>query len=87
MNGRLSETIGRMCVPLTIFYHVYFLGMSKVLNILHYGSMGRVYSNECYFIFAYTFLAFLLLFLSKKTCIFIIFVSFSMNYQISGAEY
>ena len=65
----------KQCVPLTIFYHLYFLGISKVSSMLHHGSVGRVHSKECYFLFAYTFLAFFYRFLSKILC-FIIFTSF-----------
>ena len=48
---------------------------SKVSSMLHHGSVGRVHSKECYFLFAYTFPAFFYRFLSKILC-FIIFTSF-----------
>ena len=34
------------CVTLTISYHLYLLCISKVLNILHHRSMGRVHSKD-----------------------------------------
>ena len=40
---------------LTISYHLYFLCISKVSSMLRHGSVGRVYSKECYFIFKYAF--------------------------------
>ena len=36
------------CVPLIIFYHQYFLCISKVSNMLHHGAVGRLQSKECY---------------------------------------
>ena len=50
-------------VPLTISYYLYSLRISKISSMLHHGSMGRVHSKECYFIFAFTFLAFFFFFL------------------------
>ena len=65
------------CVPLTISYHLYILRISKVSSILHHGSVGRVHSDECYFIFKYTYLTFFfVLFFIKKIRVFIIFISF-----------
>ena len=55
-------------VPLTISYHLYFLRISDVPSMLHHVSVGWVYIKECYFIVTYTFLAFLLLFLSQNLC-------------------
>ena len=53
------------CVPLTISYHLYFLCISKVSNMLHHRSMGRVHSKDknaalywYTYIFTYIFLAF-----------------------------
>ena len=63
------------CVSLTIFYHLIFLRISKVWGILHHGSVGRVQSKECYFMFSSTFLAFLLLFFIKEL-VFKIFITF-----------
>ena len=66
-------------VPLTISYYLYSLRISKISSMLHHGSMGRVHSKECYFIFAFTFLAFFFFFFvifHQKYWIFIIFISF-----------
>ena len=62
-------------VPLTISYHLCFLRISKVWGMLHNGSVGRVQSKQCYFMFTYTFLVLFCLF-SSKNCVFIIFISF-----------
>ena len=57
------------CVPLAIFYHLYFLHISKVSSMLyHHGSVGQVHSKECYFIFTCTFLTFFCCFSSKNLC-------------------
>ena len=56
------------CVPLTISYHLYILRISKVSSILHHGSVGRVHSEECYFIFKYTYLTYFFCFSSKDSC-------------------
>ena len=40
--------------------YLYFLRISKVSSMLHYGSVGRVHSKECYFVFTYTYLHILL---------------------------
>ena len=53
-----------------ISYHLYFLGIPKVWSILQQGSVGRVHSKECYFIFTYTFLAFCCCFSLKNVCFF-----------------
>ena len=53
------------CIPVTISYHSYFLRISKVWGMLHHGSVGRVQSEECYFMFPCTFLAFFCCFSSK----------------------
>ena len=42
-------SIHNECVPLTISYHLYFLHISKVWNMLHHGSVGWVQSKESYF--------------------------------------
>ena len=62
-------------VPLTITFHLCFLRISKVWGMLHNGSVGRVQSKQCYFMFTYTFLVLFCLF-SSKNCVFIIFISF-----------
>ena len=64
------------CVPLAISFHLYFLRISKVWSMLHHGSVGQVQSKECYFRF-YVLYDIFLLFLNKKKCVFIIFISFS----------
>ena len=46
------------CVPLTIYFHLYFLCISKVWSMLHHRSVGQVQIKECYFIFTYTFVTF-----------------------------
>ena len=56
------------CVPLTISYHLYFLRISKVSSMLHHGSVWQAHSKECYFNFAYNFLALFCYFLSKNFC-------------------
>ena len=61
------------CVPLTIFYHLHFLRISKVWSMLHYGSIGRVQNKECYFIFTYNFAAFFLFLIKKLAFVFFIF--------------
>ena len=74
---------------MTISYHLhflriskvsnmlYFLRISKVSNMLHHGLVGRVHSKESYFIFTYTFLAFLLLLFIKK----FVFLSFHFFFR------
>ena len=57
------------CVPPTIFYHLYFLCISKVLGMLHHWTVRQVLKNTIYFIFMYTFLAFSC-FLHQKICVF-----------------
>ena len=74
------------CVPLTVSYHLYFFRVSKSSSMLHHRSLGLVHSKECYFIFAYTFLAFFAAF-RQKGCVFIIFISFLMKYPIAATEY
>ena len=37
---------------------IYFIRLSKVWSMLHHGSVGRVQSKECYYVFTYTFFAF-----------------------------
>ena len=59
----------------SICYHLYFLCISKVWNMLHQWEMGRVQIKECYVMFTYNFVAFFCCF-SSKNCIFIVFVSF-----------
>ena len=44
--------------------------------MLHRGSVGRVHSQECFFMFKYTFLVFFVAF-HQKICLFFIFISFS----------
>ena len=53
------------CVPLTISCHLYFHRISKISSMLHHGSVSveQIHSKECYFIFTYTFLAFVVAFL------------------------
>ena len=56
-------------VPLTISYHLYFLWISKVLSMLHHGSVEYYFIfKECYFILTYAFLALFWSFWSKKFC-------------------
>ena len=43
------------------FRSVYFLRVSKVWSMWHPASVGRVQNKECYFMFPYNFLGFLLL--------------------------
>ena len=45
---------------MTISYHLYFLHISNVWSMSHHGSVGQVQSKECYFMFKYSFLAFVL---------------------------
>ena len=76
------------CVPLTISYHLYFFRISKVWSMLHYASVGRVHSKECYLIITYTFLAFFCLIFIKKKNVFLSFsFLFLMKYRISTTEY
>ena len=56
------------CVPLTIFYHLYFRRISYILSMLHQGSVERIQSKECYFKFTHTFLAFFIVF-HQKICV------------------
>ena len=62
---------------------------SKVWSMLYYGSVGRVQSKECYFLFKYSFLAFVLVVIVFHQKIG--FLSFSflflMKYEISTTEY
>ena len=60
---------------LTISYHLYFLRISKVCNMLHHGSVGRAQNKQCRSVLTYSFLAFLFCF-SSKNCALIVFVSF-----------
>ena len=54
------------------FLITYIFSVSlKFGSMLHHGSMGRVQSKECYFMFTYTFSVFFI-----KKCDFIIFISF-----------
>ena len=68
----MSESKGRFlvneCVLLTITHRLYFLRTSKVSIMLHQGSVGRVHSKECYFIFTYIFLALFCCFSSENLC-------------------
>ena len=64
-----------MCVPLTISYYLFFLRTSKVLSMLHRGSVGWFQSKECYFMSTYTFFTFFSCFLVQKT-VFVIFIFF-----------
>ena len=58
---------------MTIPDQLYFRRLSKVLSILHHGSIGRVQKKECYFKLLYPlFLDFLLLFIIK-----FVFLAFS----------
>ena len=74
------------CITLTISYHLYFLRISKAWSKLHRGSVGRVQGKECYIMFTYTFFDIFCCF-SSKNCVFIIFTSFLMKYEISATEY
>ena len=60
------------CVPMTISYHLYLLGISKVWRMLRHGSVGGVQSKKCYVMFTYFFGNFL--FFIKNMC-FMIFIS------------
>ena len=62
--------------PLTIFYHLYFLWISKVLSMLQHRSVGWVHSRECYFIIHKLSWHFFFFFFHQKICFFIIFNSF-----------
>ena len=66
------------CVPLIICYHLYFLRVSKVWSMLHHGSVGRVQSKECYYVFMYFFGCFLLFFIKNLFLLFsfLFFLSF-----------
>ena len=72
------------CVPLTISYHLYFLSICNVWSMLHHGSIERIQSNECFFMFTFAFLTVFSCFLSKK------FLSLSFlflkKYHISATE-
>ena len=72
-------------VPLTISYHLYFLWISKVLSMLHHGSVECYFIfKECYFIFTYAFLALFWSFWSKKFCFYHFHFFFLMKYRISA---
>ena len=44
-----SLQIGHVeCVSLTISYPLFFLCISKVLSMLHHGSVGWLHCKECY---------------------------------------
>ena len=77
------------CFPLAISNQLYFLRLSKVWSMLHYGSVGRVQNQnkECHYIFInILFWHFFVLFVTAK----VMFLSFSillMKYQISAPKY
>ena len=73
------------CVPLTIFYHLYFRRISYILSMLHQGSVERIQSKECYFKFTHTFLAFFIVF-HQKICVFIIFISSFFWWSIEAPQ-
>ena len=68
------------CVPLKIFHHLYFLRISKVWNMLHHRSVGRVQIKECHFIFTYTFSHFFVVF-HQKSLFFILISFFSWSFN------
>ena len=42
----ISLSVSPYVIPLVISYHLYFLRISKVLSILHHGSVEWVHSKE-----------------------------------------
>ena len=64
------------CVPLTVSYHLYFLRISKVSNMLRHGQCGEFKVENatlhvhipCSFICTYTLLAFFCCFSSNILC-------------------
>ena len=73
-------------VKIVFHYHLYFLGISKVYNILHQWSVDRIQSKECYYMYTYTLSALFILFIvfHQKFYVFVIFISFFDKYQISS---
>ena len=73
------------CAPLTIPYHLYFtLCISKVSNILHHGSMGRVHSkdkNAALYWYTYMLLPFFFLFFFVLHQIFTFFIIFTCFFE------
>ena len=71
------------CVLLAISNQLYFLRISKVWNMLQYGSVGRFQNQnkECHYIFINILFGFFCVFCHCKTCVFIIFNSF---YEVSN---
>ena len=64
------------CLPFTISYHLHFLRISKSRSMLHHGSVWRVQSSECYFMFTFTFFTFLLLLLLLLSLLLLFFFCF-----------
>ena len=75
------------CVPLTIFYHLYFRRISYILSMLHQGSVERDQSKECYFKFTHTFLVFFIVFIKKFVFLSFSFLFFLMKYRSSATKY
>ena len=65
---------------------IYFLRLFKVWSILHHGSVGLVHKKMLRNTFICFFGIFLFAF-PRKICVFIIFISFLMKYQVSATEY
>ena len=61
----MYPTMGITMIPLTISCHLYFPHISKVWRMLHEMSVGRVQCKECFSLFTYTFLPFLLFFITN----------------------
>ena len=71
-------------VAKTVFYyHLYFLGIYKVRNLLHHESVERVKSKECHYIYTYTLKALFILFIFYHS---LFIYAFFDNYQIPAAE-
>ena len=60
---------------MTISYRQYFFRISKVLSMLHHGSVGKFTVNNAT-LYLKTLSWHFLLFFIKKICVFIIFISF-----------
>ena len=75
-----------MVLPI-ISYCPYVLRIAKVWSMLPLGSVDRVQSKECYFMFTYAFLKFFVVVFHPNICVFCIFISFLMKYQIFKTEY
>ena len=64
----------------------YHIETSSLICILHHGSVGLVHKKMLRNTFICFFGIFLFAF-PRKICVFIIFISFLMKYQVSATEY